>query len=219
MPVLPQIISQSIPKSDTALSGPTLTPPQRPDQQALGSYKPPPVRFSLGTRADSDLSPADFDACMEIFTKNARVLRPDSESLTIDVGVIMYTSLPGFYNWYSDATKLIAPGSLRFNLIDINWRPGKVFVLPEGQPEHFRMLKQHIWDLFWLTSSHKPGPLLFRIAIYPLPATSDYANKESSKAAAWNTINSKPTEPTLPNHNLSHPDPISARPPAGAENI
>lgn len=57
--------SQSIPKSDTALSGPTLTPPQRPDQQALGSYKPPPVRFSLGTRADSDLSPTDFDACME----------------------------------------------------------------------------------------------------------------------------------------------------------
>jgi hypothetical protein len=93
----------------------------------------------------------------------------------------MYNSLPGFYNWYSDAAKLIALGSLRFNLIDINWRPEKVFVLPESQPEHFRMLKQHIWDLFWLTSSHKPGPPLFRIAIYPLPATSDYANKESSK--------------------------------------
>jgi hypothetical protein len=112
----------------------------------------------------------------------------------------MWQSLPDFYKWYSDTMGSIEIGKLKFELMDVHWQPEKSFVVPEGNLNHFRQLKQYVWDLFWVASHLNNGPLLFRVVISPfLPP----GETPSSTASAWKLVNFKDPLPRL-SSNIEH---------------
>jgi hypothetical protein len=110
----------------------------------------------------------------EIFSKNAQVLlgpkeRP-SRKFFYPMGSLMWKNLPDFCKWYTMESGTAEVSVLRFELLDIYWQSKKVFLFPRGNLYYFQMLKQYIWDYFWVASNLNSAPPAFKILI-KLPGT------------------------------------------------
>ena len=177
---------------------PSITPPPGSSPENSQKYRPPAVVFTIDNRAESRMLTADVQSFIEQFTKNARVIStpipPSTTPCAHPIGVIMWQSLPDFYKWYTETTGSAAIGSLRFELIDVQWQAEKVFVVPEGNLNYFRTLKQYVWDLFWVASHLNNGPSLFQVSISPFPS-----RKEALPAAtsSWKSVNEAIPRPRI----------------------
>ena len=169
---------------------PSITPPPGTSSQLIQKYRPPAVVFTIDNRAESRMLTNDVQSFIEQFTKKARVIPPATQRSTSQcvypIGVIMWQSLPDFYKWYTETIGLTGIGPLRFELIDVKWQTEKAFVVPEGDLNCFRTLKQYVWDLFWVASNLNGGPSLFQVTISPYQPR---GAATSSQPSAWNTAN------------------------------
>lgn len=175
---------------------PSITPPPGSSAQPLQKYRPPAVVFTIDNRAESRMLTADVQSFIEQFTKNARVVAPSTQPSTSSyiypISVIMWQSLSDFYKWYTEATGSTAIGPLRFELVDVQWQTEKAFVIPEGNLNDFRILKQYVWDLFWVASNLNNGLSLFQVSISSFPSRGvDVLSTPSS----WHPVNSTSPPP------------------------
>lgn len=149
-------------------------PPEHSPTPSLRFSLPPQyyqsaVAFTIDNHAQSALSSAAVQALFEIFSGNAQVLLRPKETPTRDkiypVGSLMWQNLPGFCKWYTKESGTTEESVLRFELLDIYWQPKKVFLFPGGNLYYFQVLKQYIWDYFWVASNLNSAPSTFRILI------------------------------------------------------
>jgi hypothetical protein len=170
---------------------PSITPPPSSSSQVLQKYRPPAVVFTIDNRAESRMPTADVQSFIEQFTKNARVItpptRPSDPHLVYPIGVIMWQSLPDFYKWYKETTGSTEIEPLRFELLNVEWQAERAFVVPEGNLNYFRTLKQYVWDLFWVASNFNNGPSLFRVSVSPFPSR---GAPHSSQPSILNSVKS-----------------------------
>jgi hypothetical protein len=137
-------------------------------------YHPPPVRFTDSEHVDSNLPPAQLKSLTSTFDRIARISIqapkcPGTPGLLtfFPIRSIMLCELELFYEWYSHTSLSHGQRLLRFELVDVTCQSEKEFIISENQPDSFRLLKQYIWDMFWV-ESHIRGPLeFFTVAIEP----------------------------------------------------
>jgi hypothetical protein len=130
---------------------------------------PPAVNFTLDNAISSALSMADVRSLYDVFSRNGQVvIRPDkgvAQEKFYPVEALMRQTPTDFYKWYtaeSSATRQIT--TLRFEL-DVRWHRKDTFLIPWGQLHYFRMLKQSIWDTFWIAFFLHGGPVPFMISV------------------------------------------------------
>jgi hypothetical protein len=112
---------------------------------------------------------ADVRSLYDVFSRNGQVvIRPDkgvAQEKFYPVEALMRQTPTDFYKWYtaeSSATRQIT--TLRFEL-DVRWHRKDTFLIPWGQLHYFRMLKQSIWDTFWIAFFLHGGPVPFMISV------------------------------------------------------
>src|SRR5690349_20665351 len=88
-----------------------------------------------------------------------------SQETVYYTGFLVGQTSPDFYKWYMAVSGIDDVSSLRFELTDVHWQSKKVFVVARGNLYDFQVLKQYIWDLFWLTSHTNGTPVRFNIMI------------------------------------------------------
>lgn len=159
-------------------------------------FYPPAVKFTIDNRAESILPSAKVSALLASLSNNASVLvLPTSRSPPVAVkhpiGVIMWQILPGFYLWYFNATGSKVAGPLKFELMDVHWQAQKSFILPFDELNHFRELKQYIWDFYWVATRINPAVRPFRISIANYSEDTEALSSSSSQPARrnWNFEN------------------------------
>jgi len=64
----------------------------------------------------------------------------------------MWAPFADFYAWSCKSYRVKTIPAIRFELIDVHWQPERCFVVPEGPVEYFCLLKQYVWDLFWMAT-------------------------------------------------------------------
>jgi hypothetical protein len=156
------------------------------------------VIFTIDNRVESLLVSVEVQSLIEKFSKIASVVVRLAGALNptkyFSIGVIMWQPLLEFYKWFSKAFSTTTIPAIRFELIDVHWQPEKVFIVPEGHLEYFRLLKQYIWDLFWMASNLMPGDNAFRVLIMPVTRLLAPGKEVSFR---WNSVKALPAlEPT-----------------------
>jgi hypothetical protein len=136
-------------------------------------YNPPAVTFTIENGIKTSLSPTEIELFFRIFLANTRLLlrsrqTPDKVVLYAMEALMTQTSTD-FYKWYTVESQAAAKVSvLAFTLLDSQWCDGAILV-PGGNLRDFRLLKQAIWDSFWLTFSLKSPPTPFHVYASHLP--------------------------------------------------
>ena len=130
------------------------------------------VTFTVENEIRSALSPTEIDLLFQFFSRNARLLLRSkgcpTEGILYPVEALMRQTSTDFYKWYAVESKAAAKVSvLRFKLLDCNWYDGGTILVPGGNLRYFQLLKQNIWDCFWLMSSLNCTP--FHIFVSHLP--------------------------------------------------
>ena len=168
---------------------PTLTPPPKLSTLPSGNYRPPAIEFTINNEAQSDLSPNDFQSCVDKFKLNARAIitGTNNPKCIHEIDVIMFETMPWFLGWYLDTTGMVEVGALKFELIDVHWLQDNSRVVPEGDLLRFRALKQHIWDLYWIAMDMNKSLGQFRVTISPYPPLPE---GEAAAARGWKAVNS-----------------------------
>jgi len=172
-------------------------------------YKPPSVTFTIETKIKYTLCPTEVKHLFRIFSRNTRLLLKSKQSL--DAGILysvealMTQTSTDFYKWYTVESKAATKISvLRFKLLDCDWYAGETILVSGGNLCQFQLLKQLIWDYFWLTFSWECAPFLFHVYVSHLP----------DNVIAFETMAVISAQPHMENpttvHNSSFQDP---RPP------
>ena len=86
-------------------------------------------------------------------------------------------------------TRTAKVSTLRFEVFDANWKLEKTFPIPVDNLYYFQMLKQCIWDLFWVASKLNSAPLPFKILVRPAPHLDNEALPRSPVRAERKTMN------------------------------
>ena len=137
---------------------------------------------------NSELPPAQLMCLTSTFDKIARISigtpkYPDKRGSLrfFPIRAIMSCELRVFFKWYSHMSSSDGQCLLRFELVDVTCQSEKGFIISENQPDSFRLLKQYIWDMFWM-ESHIRGPLeVFTVTIEPyLPLLNNISRPEDS---------------------------------------
>ncbi|KAF8849428.1 hypothetical protein BDZ45DRAFT_235740 [Acephala macrosclerotiorum] len=207
------------PKPAITNSGPRIhhiVQPQRspPPRTIQPKFQPPPVIFTLDNRAESPLATSDVQPFIEGFTQNTSVLLPnptsDKEASAHSVSVIMWQSLLDFYKWYAEISGVKEVGPLMFELLDVHWQEEKSFVVPEGNLNYFRTIKQYIWDLYWLAVDINKAPALFRVLVTPFQPRS--AISPSRQESNWRPANTRLSDLPAIDHGSGHHSHMAAEP-------
>ena len=141
-------------------------------QPQRSTYQPPAVTFTIDNRIQSALHAAKIESLFEIFSRNCRVLIPKKAPMPDTVhhiDVIIWQHPPDFYKWYTAETRTATVSTLKFELFDAKGRLKQAISIPVGDV-YFQMLKQCIWDSFWVAASKlnsTQGP--FKVLIRPAP--------------------------------------------------
>lgn len=137
------------------------------------TYLPPSLIFSVNGRQRSRLPPQLLRPFMDKFNKSARLSvqtsnfpNPSSSPRLFSIYAIMKPTLQGLFSWYSQISSRVCH-SLSFELMDVTCQDKKTFIVSNDQPDSFRLLKQHMWDLFWAELSNRGDLNTFTIAIEP----------------------------------------------------
>lgn len=185
-----------------------ITQPQRspPPRTIQATFQPPPVIFTLDNRAESPLATSDVQPFIESFTQNTSVLLPvptsDKEASAHPVSVIMWQTLVDFYKWYAEISSSKEVGPLMFELLDVHWQEEKSFVVPNGNLNYFRTIKQYIWDLYWLAVDINKASTLFRVLVTPFQTHS--AVSPSRQESNWRPVNTRISDLPAASHGSSH---------------
>ena len=176
----------------------------RPESSVLqNSHPPPAVKFTISNRVESALLSIEVRSLLEVFQRHVQLILhldgvPSRESV-YHAGLLVGQTSPDFYKWYIAVTGIEDVSSLRFELTGVHSR--KVFVIAGGNLYDFQMLKQHIWDLFWLTS-HAHGTLIrFSIMInaagHLSSALRTASDQQSLRSTATGLVEFPPSMTTL----------------------
>jgi hypothetical protein len=193
-------ISQPLPPIQPPLS----TQQETTTQQEKERYQPPAVTFTIDNRAESRLQTAEVQSLIGTFTKLARaVILPrggKERTRYFPIGVVMWQTLPDFYKWHTKASKDEEHRTFTFELMDVTWQHERVFIVPDGNPDYYRLLKQYIWDLFWFASQLRGTAEVFRISITPSPPVAEVVPIRRSQQPQWNSppANSPPPAYSTP---------------------
>ncbi|KAG4428922.1 hypothetical protein IFR05_015598 [Cadophora sp. M221] len=171
---------------------PTTTPPPVSSVYPSESYRPPALVFTVDNGVRSELVTADVQSFVNKFKHNTRAIITgfNNQNKAHEIDVIMFQSLPLFYQWYSDNTGITDIGPLRFELIDVHWQQERSFVVPDGNLGHYRTLKQYIWDLYWMAMDMSNAPSMFRVTISQFPPRGEASLGEDTAASGWKAVNS-----------------------------
>jgi hypothetical protein len=152
--------------------------------QPQTDYRPPPVEFTIDNCVISNLPPNDTQPLFEVFLRYAQLLLLPDKTPTRDtiyqVNYLMWQKSLDFYKWYTAVSGTADVQVLRFELVDVRWQPETVFLVPRGNLNHFRALKQYIWNFFWVASQVNGAPAIFKILISASRTTSDQQNLRNS---------------------------------------
>jgi hypothetical protein len=149
----------------------------------------PPVTFTDSERVESDLPPGVLESLTMPFDRIARIsIMPwptrghqdgPAQFRFFSIRAIMCCKLEVFYRWYSQLSSNPNYLLLRFELIDLTHQKERGFIISENQPESFRMLKQYIWDTFWIESRLRGALVSFTITVEPyLPGSTTHFHNE-----------------------------------------
>jgi hypothetical protein len=156
-------------------------------QKSTHTYQPPAVTFTIDNRIQSALHTATVESLFEIFSRNCRVLiqkkAPMPDKL-YHIDVIIWQHFPDFYKWYTAETRTATASTLNFELFDAKGRLEKAIPIPVGVV-YFQMLKQCIWDSFWVAASKLNSTQgLFKVLIRPAPPQQNPMNTTTSGLVA-----------------------------------
>lgn len=178
-------------------------------------FRHPPVVFTDNDDVNCDLTPTQLKALTTPFDRIARIcIKTPKSQDTLDapkyfpIGAIMWCELKTFYKWYSKTSSNYNNRLLRFELINVTCQSARSFIISEDECESFRLLKQYIWDMFWMESKAR-GPLkLFTVTIVPyLPVLNQTSHHEDRNLATS-------VSPSIANE-IQHVGPaIAAEPPS-----
>ena len=166
---------------DPAGSGTRLTsfPTRFSLQPQRSTYQPPAVMFTIDNRIQSALHTAKIESLFEIFSRNCRVVIPKKAPMPDTVhhiDVIIWQHPPDFYKWYTAETRTATVSTLKFELFDAKGRLEKAIYIPVGDV-YFQMLKQCIWDSFWVAASKFNSTQgAFKVLIRPTPHQENVMN-------------------------------------------
>jgi hypothetical protein len=122
-----------------------------------GSSYRPALTFLTDNRIDGALPLTAMQPYIEIFSRNGHVLlqpkKMPTENRVYPVDVIMWSQSSDFYRWYMIETGTTDVSTLRVEILDAKLNLEKMFSISRGNERHFPMLRQYIWDFFWVTSS------------------------------------------------------------------
>jgi len=152
-----------------------------------------------------------MESLLKIFSRNCQVLlgpKNTPNGYTVyPVDNIIWQHAPDFYKWYMAETGIAKVSTLTFELFDVNLKLEKAFSFPVGDLHYFQMLKQCIWDTFWVVSelNNVPGP--FKILIKPSPHLDDQtlprspvvARQDATKAMTSALLTGQSTAPRFEN--------------------
>ena len=131
---------------------------------------PPAVRFTINNGIERVPSLADVKSLFDIFSRNTRVRLVSEETLAPDkvylVDALMRQTSTDFYKWYtkeSEATTKISV--LVFSLLSAYRNIGETFVVCGRDLHRFQMLKQRLWDSFWLAFYLNGTPIPVEITV------------------------------------------------------
>jgi hypothetical protein len=183
------------------------------------NYQPPAVQFTIDNRYKSALSPVDVQPLLEIFSRHVKLLLgPETPTITYPVGTLMWQNSPDFYKWYMAESGIAEVSVLRFGLLDVHSQPEKVLLVSGDNLYHFQILKQHIWNLFWVASYVNRAPTPIRILINAaIPVTSEPPQcssapallAEPSTAASLKNVRADPPAAII--HRVRHASPPTSR--------
>jgi hypothetical protein len=168
---LPQVDAVSID------AGAPMSPPkpnQRYDQVSASAWpgraipQPPAITFTTDNGFKTALSQADINLFFRIFSKNAQVLLRSKPTPTqgriYPVEALMTQTSADFYKWYTAASETDTGASVtKFHLMDAAWYSEGTFLVPGGDLQYFQLLKQIIWNSFWLTLSSNKTSTPFHV--------------------------------------------------------
>lgn len=131
-------------------------------------YTPPAITFTTDHGFKTALSRSDIRLFLRIFSKNARALLRSKAAPTqgriYPVEALMTQTSTDFYKWYTTESQTDTDTSvLQFHPTDVAWYSEGTFLVPGGDLYYFRLLKQIIWDSFWLTLSSNKTPTPFHV--------------------------------------------------------
>jgi hypothetical protein len=129
---------------------------QAPPHSQASSYRPA-LTFTIDNCLRGNLPLAAMQPYIEKFARNGHVfLRPKkepNEHKVYPVGAIMWPRPPDFHRWYTAETGATDVSDLRVELYNAKLKLEKIFFVSRGNAHHFSMLRQYIWDFFWVASS------------------------------------------------------------------
>lgn len=159
------------------------------------TFQPPPVTFTIDNRAESPLQNSEIQPFIESFMQNTAVILPftasDKEPSSHPINVIMWQGLNELYRWYGQLLHVQEIGPLMFELIDVHWQEERSFVVPEGNLNYFRTMKQYVWDLYWFAVNVNKGPTVFRVVVTRFSPQNLRAHKKPD--IQRNSVDSKPS--------------------------
>lgn len=191
----PPIVAGSASNMDSlAPTSPNTSMPQA--QSPTQTFCPPAVKFTVDNRAESILPSGEVSALFASLSNNASVLVMSTSlsrpaAVQHPIGVVMWQTLPDFYSWYSNKTGARMAWPLKFELMDVHWQSRKSFILPFNELNHFRALKQYIWDLYWVAINVNRAVIPFRISIANYGEDIEVLSSSSPQLVrlAWNFEN------------------------------
>jgi len=131
------------------------------------NHQPPAVKFTIDNRVESAL--VEVRSLLETFQRHVQVVfRADGMPFPETVhhaGFLVGQTSPDFYKWYMAVSGIDGVSFLRFELTDVYCSSKMVSIITGGNLYDFQVLKQHIWDIFWLTSRTHGTPVKFNIIV------------------------------------------------------
>lgn len=150
------------------------------------AMSPTPVTFTDDGRAKSHLPPnvlkslrREFDKVARISVTSPKAPQESSPLRFFPLRVIMRCDLGMFFRWYSQISSSHNHRLLPFELDDVTCQNERGFIISEYQPDSFRLLKQYIWDMFWIESRIRGSLKAFTVTVEPyLPVSNSFSQQE-----------------------------------------
>lgn len=132
----------------------------------LVRFCPPRVAFTSDHYTISDLPSIDLERYMSKFNQTVKIITGTKKKQRIwPITMITSKTIQSFYAWHTKRTRDAREQTIAFTLMDVFWQMGPELVMPEGDSNAFRILKQSIWDFFWTAHRLNKDIRRFRVKI------------------------------------------------------
>jgi hypothetical protein len=134
-------------------------------------HSPRPVAFTNDTQIWTTLHKRRLESLLEIFSKNVHFfLRPrklTKRDLQYPIGVLLWNHPRVFQRWFMAETGAAETSVLNFEVYKANWTLFNSFFISATDVNHFRMLRQYLWDYFWITLNSNQTETVLKVMVEP----------------------------------------------------